>query len=73
MQVLTMTDVCKISGGKVDWSEVGAGVSAVGLAALIASNPVGWVGAGAAAALAYGGGAAIGDGFNGGRLANEWF
>lgn len=61
MRDLTSEEWQLVSGG-TDWGEVGAGVAAVGVSIMIVSNPVGLVGLGAAAALAYTGGVAIGDG-----------
>lgn len=61
MRELDIRDL-EIVGGAVDWGQVAAGLASVGLAVAIAGTPVGWVGAGAAAAAAYFGGVAIGDG-----------
>jgi hypothetical protein len=61
MRNLTDAEWEIVSGG-TDWGEVGAGVAAVGVSIVIVSNPVGLVGLGAAAAIAYVGGVAIADG-----------
>ncbi|WNF46505.1 hypothetical protein RHP75_19345 [Pseudomonas sp. SG20056] len=61
MRELSLVDLEVVSGG-ADWGEVGAGLASVALSVAIVSTPVGLVGLGAAGALAYTGGVAIGDG-----------
>lgn len=69
MRELIISDMEIVSGGgTTDWGEIGAGLGAVALAVAIVATPVGAFGAAAAAGFAYFGGAAIGDGFNGGRI-----
>ncbi len=65
MQFLAQNEVEQVSGGDVNWGELGAGAALVGLGVAIAATPVGWLGMAAAGAASLGGGYAIGDSFSG--------
>ena len=67
MKELNIAELEMVSGG-VDWTQVGVGIASVTASIVIVSNPVGLVGLGAAATLAYFGGAVIGDGLVEGNI-----
>lgn len=66
MEELSLTDIDVVAGG-VDSGEASLEIGMVSLAiGIVASGPVGWVGAGAAAATSFGGGL-----FFGNAIAND--
>ncbi|WP_414448612.1 hypothetical protein AB4851_04505 [Burkholderia sp. 22PA0099] len=69
--VLSDEQIDMISGAGVDWGEVGAGLGAIALGVGVAGTPVGWVGAAGAALASFYGGVAVGDGLQGGFIANQ--
>lgn len=59
---LSLDEIEIVNGGGVDWSAVGAGAALLGAGLLVASTPVGWVGAAGATLLSFGGGWSMGSG-----------